>query len=77
MVRPSSASLNSLARILRDFVPIYEECASILNNLPGGGRNATAMEAFLHPNDGIGLESTTITAIDKQTISEPLRKRSI
>jgi hypothetical protein len=33
MARPSAASLNSLANVLRDAQPLYRECRSILNYL--------------------------------------------
>jgi hypothetical protein len=33
MVRPSAASLNSLAEVLRQASPLYAECRSILNYL--------------------------------------------
>lgn len=33
MVRPSTASLNSLAMILRQAQPLYAECHSIFNHL--------------------------------------------
>jgi hypothetical protein len=33
MVQPSSASLNSLAELLRQVSPVYRECRSILNYL--------------------------------------------
>lgn len=36
MVRPSAASLNSLAEVLRQAQPLYTECRSILNYLDGG-----------------------------------------
>jgi hypothetical protein len=36
LVRPSAASLNSLARILRQAQPLYKECCSILNYLEFG-----------------------------------------
>jgi hypothetical protein len=35
VVRPSAASLNSLAEVLRKAQPLYTECRSILNYLPG------------------------------------------
>lgn len=35
LVRPTSASLNSLAAILRQAQPLYTECRSILNCLDG------------------------------------------
>jgi hypothetical protein len=34
MVRPSAASLNSLAEVLRRAQPLHSECRSILNHLP-------------------------------------------
>jgi len=37
MVRPSVASLNSLAKILRQASPLYADCRSILNYLGESG----------------------------------------
>jgi hypothetical protein len=37
MVRPSVASLNSLAEVLRQAQPLYSECRSILNYLDRDG----------------------------------------
>jgi hypothetical protein len=36
VVRPSAASLNSLAEVLRAAEPLYRECAFITNSLIGG-----------------------------------------
>ncbi len=36
MVRPSAASLNFLAGVLRQSQPLYDECRSILNRLECG-----------------------------------------
>ncbi len=36
MVRPSAASLNSLANLLRQAQPLYRECRSIINYLDSG-----------------------------------------
>jgi hypothetical protein len=33
VVRPTSVSLNSLAKILREASPLYEECCRIINDL--------------------------------------------
>jgi len=35
MVRPSVVSLNSLAQVLRQALPLYSECRTILNYLDG------------------------------------------
>jgi hypothetical protein len=36
MVRPTSASLNSLAKVVREAQPLYAECRSIINYLDAG-----------------------------------------
>ncbi len=42
MARPSVASLNSLAEVLRQAQPLYTECRSILNYLDPSEGNAVA-----------------------------------
>jgi hypothetical protein len=46
MVRPSVASLNSLAEVLRQAQPLYDECGSILNHLADSAR----LDSALHMN---------------------------
>src|SRR5215471_5392157 len=45
MARPSAASLNSLADILRQAQPLYQECRSILNYLDEMGKSAPWRES--------------------------------
>jgi hypothetical protein len=44
MARPSSASLNSLAEVLRQAQPLYSECRSILNYLDKNESNLVWQE---------------------------------
>jgi hypothetical protein len=52
MVRPTSASLNSLALVLRQALPLYTECRSILNYLDS---DAGIMILPLLPDSAIAL----------------------
>jgi len=45
MARPSAASLNSLANVLREAQPLYSECRSILNYLDETIDNAPLRES--------------------------------
>jgi hypothetical protein len=42
MARPSAASLNLLAEVLRQAQPLYDECRLILNHLDYGEANGGA-----------------------------------
>lgn len=45
MARPSAASLNSLANVLREAQPLYGECGSILNYLETDTTTKRAVQA--------------------------------
>jgi hypothetical protein len=53
VVRPSAASLNSLAEVLRKAKPLYSECRFILNYLDESGEDGFSMS----DTDAHGLEN--------------------
>ncbi len=71
MVRPSAASLNSLAEVLRQAQPLYTECRSILNYLDNGDGIVflSALEdSAISPN---GLPANNDADTQPQSILEP------
>jgi hypothetical protein len=72
MVRPTSASLNSLAVVLRQALPLYSECRSILNHLDGVDAGAS-LGSSLGPQDFIDEVSVNKEADSiHQTVLEPI-----
>jgi hypothetical protein len=66
-VRPSAASLNSLAEILRQAKPLYSECRIILNYLDDAAEVVirTLTDASVTPPDSISA--------NKDALSKPQR----
>jgi hypothetical protein len=60
MVRPSAASLNSLAEVLRQAQPLYAECRSILNYLDHDADVATTATALPLRNDTRGPDGAPV-----------------
>lgn len=75
VVRPSAASLNSLAEVLRQAQPLYSECRSILNYLePTEGIDSSAA---LYPSQDSKRQFDRALANEDaasihQTILEPM-----
>lgn len=76
MVRPSAASLNSLAGMLRQAQPLYDECRSILNYLESGeGKcGCVTSEEMLTPFDSI---SANKDGIDMGNLSGATKVREL
>jgi hypothetical protein len=62
VVRPSAASLNSLAGVLGQVQPLYDECRSILNCLEVGEGECGSVpsEGMLTPSDSISANKDGI-----------------
>jgi hypothetical protein len=63
MARPSSASLNALADVLRRAQPLYKECRSILNYLD------TSDEIIPHPATEESADASVSNSSNKQKAS--------
>jgi hypothetical protein len=81
-VRPSAASLNSLAEVLRQAQPLYSECRSILNYLDSS--DDLDLSTALHPLQAseVPLDRVSSNKDDDsihQTILEPMvrNRRSV
>jgi hypothetical protein len=73
MVRPSSASLNSLAQVLRQAEPLYRECSSIINNLGSTAGYKKSGECPAIPNGLFAPEANG----DADYIHHPLLELSL
>jgi len=72
MVRPSAASLNSLAEVLRQARSLYSECRSILNYLDGVD-SSISLYSSQGPKDCIdGVSVNKDEDCIHQTVLEPV-----
>ena len=74
-MRPSSASLNSLAKVLREASPIYQECHSILNGLPAARDACDPVDFDYEANDTLELRSNNDAGNKHRILLEPLSEK--
>lgn len=81
VVRPSTASLNSLAEVLRQAHPLYTECRSILNHLDMGDsivflsalKDPAIYSEGLPANNGAASQHQSVLehTVDQKSIRRP------
>jgi len=74
MARPSAASLNSLANVLREAQPLYRECRSILNYLDENEENVPWRESKTVGNAGESISPNNDAASTSLAVFEPKRR---
>lgn len=74
MARPSAASLNSLANVLREAQPLYRECRSILNYLDEKEENVPWREWETGGPSGERISANKDAASTSLAVFEPKRR---
>lgn len=74
MARPSAASLNSLAKVLRQAQPLYRECRTILNYLDKKDEDSIWQEVQDGDSTSKGIPANKDAACTPLTVFERKRR---
>lgn len=74
MARPSAASLNSLANVLREAQPLYRECRSILNYIDEKEESASWRESETGETGEKRISANKDAASTPLAVFEPKRR---